>query len=68
MEKLDIQRMIHDYLKDNLRVSISTETELDYYNEYAVIKMCIRLRNPDGQWEELDSDSDSIPNVSNSND
>jgi len=61
MENLDLRNAVYEYLRDNLSVNVSTDNEIDYYDEYTVIKVSIRLRDPStGNYEEIDWDSDSI--------
>jgi len=64
MEQLDIEMMIYAYIQDNLDVSITAETETDYYDQYAVIRVEVRLRRPSsGEWTTISQDSDSVPNI-----
>jgi len=59
MDNLDVRTAVYDYLRDNLIVDVSTETETDYSNEYTVVSVSVRLRNPiTGDWEEVASGSD----------
>jgi hypothetical protein len=61
METLDIRRIVHQHLRDNLRVSVSTDTEIDYYDEYPVITISLSLIDPEtGEWTEIDSCTEVI--------
>ena len=61
METLDIGRLIHEHLRDNLRVNVYTEREYDYSNEYTTVSVSVSLRDPStGEWIEIDEASDCI--------
>lgn len=54
MEELDLRTAVYEYLRDNMSVSVSTERELDYYDEYTVISVSIMLRDPElDDWVEV---------------
>ena len=53
---------VYDYISDNLIVDVSTDTEIDYYDEYTIIKVSVRLKNPrSGEWETVAEGSESLP-------
>ncbi len=61
MENLDLRTAVYEYIRDNMMVDVFTEKEIDYYDEYTVIKVSVRLRDPSsGDWIEVSDGSDSI--------
>ena len=56
-----MSREIFEYLRDHVQISVSEDTELDYYTEYRIISVSMRIQDPDTQeWIEIGEDSTSF--------